>query len=129
MLISLWPGNVLLYAAKAYEKPNCLQSEFREDFKRIQYLNRLLMRYQNDGELRERLVLNHLIVLYNVFGLQAATRLLFYYIKPQFYTTLKTFLVFLNYCPDEVCGIRDTDIMISTMGVDLHAVAVLRQIK
>ena len=70
--------NVMLYAMKVYDKPNCIMSEFKEDMKRFNYLKRLFFRYRKIGEVKERLILNHLVVLYNVFGPEAATRLLFY---------------------------------------------------
>ena len=68
--------NVMLYAMKVYDKPNCIMSEFKEDMKRFNYLKRLFFRYRKIGEVKERLILNHLVVLYNVFGPEAATRLL-----------------------------------------------------
>ena len=55
--------NILMYAVKAYDKPNCIMSEFKDDMKRFNYLKRLLKRYRKIGEIRERLILNHLLVL------------------------------------------------------------------
>ena len=78
--------NILLYAVKAYDKPNMLMSEFKEDMKRFNYLKRLFRRYRKDGEIRERLVINHLVVLYNVFGIEVATRLLFYKMSKEDYS-------------------------------------------
>ena len=72
----LTPENITLYAVKAYDKPNCIMSEFKEDMKRFNYVKRLLLRYRKFDELRERLVLNHLVVIYNVFGPEPATRIL-----------------------------------------------------
>jgi hypothetical protein len=69
--------NFLIYAMKAYDKPNCLMSEFKEDMKRFNYLKRLFHKYRKSGELKEQLVLNHLVVIYNVFGPEPATRMLF----------------------------------------------------
>ena len=69
--------NFLIYAIKSYDKPNCVMSEFKEDVKRFNYLKRLFRRYRKTGELKERLILNHLVVIYNVFGIDAATKLLF----------------------------------------------------
>ena len=70
--------NLMMYAIKAYDKPNCIMSEFKDDMKRFNYLKRLFRRYRKMGELRERLVLNHLVVIYNVFGPEVATRALFF---------------------------------------------------
>ena len=121
--------NVLLYAVKAYDKPNCIMSEFKEDMKRFNYLKRLFYRYRKEGEMRERLVINHLIVLYNVFGVDVATRLLFYRIHKEDYHTLKTYLLFLNYMPSIVRGIRGQNIISSDIAVDLKVAEVLREIK
>ena len=89
--------NFLLYAVKAYDKPNCIMSEFKEDMKRFNYLKRLFRRYRKMDELRERLVINHLVVVYNVFGVEVATRMLFYKMSKDDYSALKTYLIFLNY--------------------------------
>jgi len=121
--------NFLLYAMKAYDKPNCIMSEFKEDMKRFNYLKRLFRRYRKLGELRERLVINHIIVLYNVFGVEAATRLLFYKVLKDDYSTLKTYLLFLNYMPSVIKGIRGQDIISSNIEVDMSIAEVLRNIK
>jgi hypothetical protein len=125
----LTSDNILLYAVKAYDRPNMLMSEFKEDMKRFNYLKRLLKRYRKDGELRERLVINHLVVLYNVFGVEVATRLLFYKMSKDDYSVLKTYLLFLNYMPVIVRGIRGQDIISSDISVDMQIAEVLRQIK
>ena len=70
--------NFLLFAMKAYESPTCILSEFEEDLKRIKYVKRLIKRYKTTGELKERLILNHLIILSNVFGTKNSVRMLFY---------------------------------------------------
>lgn len=121
--------NFLIYAMKAYDKPNCIMSEFKEDMKRFNYLKRLFRRYRKLGELRERLVINHIIVLYNVFGVEAATRLLFYKMVKDDYSALKTYLLFLNYMPLVVKGIRGQDIISSNIEVDMLIAEVLRNIK
>jgi len=121
--------NILLYAVKAYDKPNMLMSEFKEDMKRFNYLKRLFRRYRKDGEIRERLVINHLVVLYNVFGVEVSTRILFYKMSKEDYITLKTFLLFLNYMPSVVRGIKGQDIFSSDISVDMKIAEILRQIK
>jgi hypothetical protein len=121
--------NVLLYAVKAYDKPNCIMSEFKEDMKRFNYLKRLFYRYRKEGEMRERLVINHLIVLYNVFGVEVATRLLFYRVHKEDYPTLKTYLLFLNYMPSIVKGIKGQNIVSSDISVDMKVAEILREIK
>jgi DUF2075 family protein len=121
--------NILLYAVKAYDRPNMLMSEFKEDMKRFNYLKRLFRRYRKDGEIRERLVINHLVVLYNVFGVEVSTRILFYKMSKEDYITLKTFLLFLNYMPNVVRGIKGQDIFSSDISVDMKIAEILRQIK
>lgn len=94
--------NYILYAVKNYDNPQCTgMREFQEDMARIVYLKRLFRRYRKTGTLRERLILNHIITLYNVFGIEAATRLLFFRIEPELHDILKTFLVFLEYLPPQ----------------------------
>lgn len=121
--------NVLLYAAKAYDKPNCIMSEFKEDMKRFNYLKRLLKRYRKIGELREQLVLNHLVVLYNVFGPEVVSRLLFFKVPKDDYPALKTYMIFLNIMPDRIRGIKGCDIISSDIPVDMAIAESLRQIK
>ena len=120
--------NVLLYAMKAYDKPNCIMSEFKEDMKRFNYLKRLFRRYRKVGELREQLVINHLVVIYNVFGPEVATRLLFYKMSKEDYSALKTYLLFLSCMPDVVRGIKGHDIISSDIEVDMVIAETLRKI-
>ena len=121
--------NIMIYAMKVYDKPNCIMSEFKEDMKRFNYLKRLFRRYSKVGEMRERLVLNHLVVLYNVFGIEAATRLLFFKMAKSDYSALKTYLLFLSCMPDVVKGIKGQDILSSEISVDMNIAEILREIK
>lgn len=121
--------NYLLYAAKAYDKPNCIMSEFKEDMKRFNYLKRLFRRYRKDGEVKDRLIINHLVILYNVFGVEVATRLLFYKMSKDDFSALKTYLLFLNYMPNIVRGIKGNDIISSDISVDMIIADTLRNIK
>jgi 5'(3')-deoxyribonucleotidase len=121
--------NFLLYAVKAYDKPNCIMSEFKEDMKRFNYLKRLFRRYRKMDDLRERLVINHLVVVYNVFGVEVATRMLFYKMSKDDYSALKTYLIFLNYMPAVVHGIKGQNIISSEIPVDMKIAEVLREIK
>ena len=89
--------NLFLYAAKHYRTNKLADvDEFNEDLKRFKYIKRLLRRYYDTGVLKERLLLNHLIVLNNVFSAEAATTLLLYKIQPTYWPALKSFLIFLN---------------------------------
>jgi hypothetical protein len=126
---NLTSENILMYAMKAYDNGDCIMSEFKDDIKKFNYLKRLFRRYRKEGELREQLVINHLIVIYNVFGPEVATRLLFYKISKEDYSTLKTYLLFLNYMPEKIKGIKNQDILSSEIPVDLKLAEVLRKIK
>jgi len=128
MFEMLTDENVMLYAAKAYDRPNCIKSEFKGDFKRFSYLGRLFRRYQKTGELRERLILNHLVKIYNVFGVESSTRLLFYFIRSSEYSVLKPFLILLNVLPKVVQGIRDRDINTAHIPMNEHVISCLRKI-
>ena len=126
---NLTSDNMMIYAIKAYDKPNCILSEFSEDIKRFNYLKRLFRRYRKHNEMRERLVLNHLVVLNNVFGAEVLTRLLFFDMSESDYPQLKTYLLFLSCMPDVVRGINGKDIISSDIEVDLQIANVLRTIK
>ena len=126
---NLTDENIMMYAMKAYDKPNCIKSEFNEDMKRFNYLKRLFRRYRKLGELRERLVLNHLVVLNNVFGSEVSARLLFYMMSKEDYSSLKTYLLFLSTMPEKVRGIRGDDILSSDISVDMTIADELRKIK
>ena len=94
--------NFLLYAAKHYDNPQCYDTiEFYDDLKRIKYIKRLLNRYHEEGDLKERLILNHITILCNVFGPQATTKMLFLKCKGM-EQYLKSFLIFLNLLPEKV---------------------------
>jgi hypothetical protein len=121
--------NIMLYAMKVYDKPNCIMSEFKDDMKRFNYLKRLFRRYTKLGDVKERLIINHLVVLYNVFGVEAATRLLFYKMSKNDYSVLKTYLLFLSYMPSVVKGIKGHDIKSSEISVDMRVAEILRTIK
>lgn len=90
--------NFVLFASKHYNNPQCISiEEFYEDLFRFKHLKKLLKRYLQNDELRERLIINHLIVIYNVFGIKAANRMVFFKVEKQYWSALKTFLIFLNY--------------------------------
>lgn len=121
--------NILIYAVKAYDRPNCIMSEFKDDMKRFNYLKRLFKRYRKFDELRERLVLNHIVVLCNVFSPEIATRLLFFKVTKEDYPALKTYLLFLSVMPEKIRGIKGQDIQSSEIPVDFKIAEVLREIK
>jgi len=93
-------SNYLLFAIKFYNNPQAVTREdFESDLKRIRYIKRLLKRYKNTGELKIHLILNHLIILFNVFD-DAAVPLLFYNLERDLWPAIKSFLVFLNRVPE-----------------------------
>ncbi len=97
--------NALLYAAKYYDNPQCFDTiEFYDDLKRFQYLKRLFNRYKETGDFKERLILNHITILYNVFGPMHCTRLLFLKLNEHL-DILKPILEFLSYMPESVNNI------------------------
>ena len=126
---NLTNDNIMLYLVKAYDKPNCIMSEFSDDMKRFNYLKRLFQRYRRYDELREQLVLNHLVVIYNVFGPEVSARALFFKMSKEDYSALKTYLMFINCMPDKIRGIKGQDIISSDIPVDMKIAEALRQIK
>ncbi len=128
MIENLYDDNFLIFAMKAYDKPNCIMSEFEEDLKRIKYIKRLIRRYKITGELKERLILNHLIILTNVFGVESSVKMLFYKLDREDYDILKTFLLFLNFMPQMIRGIKGININSSDISVDIFVAKRLRSI-
>jgi hypothetical protein len=118
--IKLTPKNFMLFAAKNYQNPKCIdEDEFQEDLKRFKYIKRLLNRYYAGGDLSERLILNHLIVLLNVFGNEPCVEMLAMKIQLEHWPTLKPFLIYLRALKnDEFTGIK----------MDKVAINVLREI-
>lgn len=129
MIDNLTDANFIIYAAKHYDNPQCIDTEeFYDDLKRFKYIKRLFNRYELTGELKERLVLNHIVVLYNVFGL-AATKMLFLKLKG-YYHFLKPFLVLLQRMPDSVKGVGEDSVVIynSDIAMDPKIIEILRKI-
>ena len=94
--------NFRLFAANNYNNPECTDvEEFKQDISRFKYLKRLLTRYDEHGELQERLILNHLIVLYNVFGIEAGHKMIMYKIHENHHHIIKPFLVYLHFLPED----------------------------
>ena len=122
--------NFLMFAMKEYNDIQCTDiEEFYDDLKKIKYIKRLFNIYKNTGQLKERLILNHLIVFYNVFPLQSGTRILFYKIEKDFWPMLKTFLIFLDRMPEKIDSIRGEVIRTSDIQLDEGIVTRLRSIK
>ena len=93
--------NINMFAMKHYDNPSCVdEAEFLDDLKRFKYLKRLFRKYDTSEELKVRLIVNHIIVLSNVFGVDATTTLLFFKIEQKHWSLLKTFLVYLHFMPE-----------------------------
>lgn len=110
--------NIKLYAIKCYSSPHCIMSEFEVDFKHVKYIKRLFKKYKSIKDPKERLILNHIICLSNVFGVLPTVRILFFYIDEIYYTGLKTYLEFLNYMPDIIFGINGKNIVSAAIPID-----------
>ena len=118
-------NNFLVYAMRNYDNPQCHSlEEFDEDLKRFLYLKKLISRYKRDGDLKDRLILNHIIVIYNVFG-DAATNMLFYKIDDSCWDTLITFLVYLERMPEMI---PNHSIRLSDIKLDENVISSLRTI-
>ncbi len=122
--------NFLMFAMKEYNDIQCTSiEEFYDDLKKIKYIKRLFNIYKNTGQLKERLILNHFIVFYNVFPVQSGTRILFYKIEKEFWPMLKTFLIFLDRMPETIDSIRGEIIRASDIQLDNGIITRLRKIK
>lgn len=129
MIDKLDESNFMLYAAKHYDNPQCFDTlEFYEDLSRFKYIKRLFNRYEESGELKERLILNHLIILYNVFG-SATTKMLFFKLNGHLHL-LKPFILLLGFLPDKVSGVgvENKTIIISDIPMDDNIVQIIRKI-
>lgn len=124
------PSNFLLYAAKHYDNPQCFDTiEFYEDLKKFKYIKRLINRYVEDGDLKERLILNHIVVLFNLFGVHPTIRMLF--VKCEgLESYLAPFLIALNSMPEKIenIGILNKTIYASDIVLDQTIVKALRKI-
>jgi len=95
--------NFMMFAMKNYTNPQCTNiDEFHEDLNRIKYIKRLLGKYNKKGIIKTRLILNHIIILNNIFGNEACCRILFHRLEPEFHSAIKTFLEYLNYLPKSI---------------------------
>lgn len=121
-------SNFMLYAAKAYQSPHDSIEEFNDDVARLKYVKRLLNRYEEHGELKTRLILNHIIVLYNVFG-SYATQFLFLKLDRKQWPMLVPFLILLNRLPERVDFLEGiSPIYTSDIPLDTYIVESLRSI-
>ena len=117
--------NYLMFALLHYDNPHCIDiKEYFEDVRKLKYIKRLFNRYREDGVMKERLILNHLISFYNVFDNEAAARLLFFRVGKEYHSLLKTFLEFLNKMPEQV----NENLYSSDIKMDDKIIEILRKI-
>lgn len=128
MNYNLTSDNFLLYAARNYISPHYIEEEFFSDLRRIKYIKRLIQKYRTYDVLKERLILNHIIMTYNVFETEACTKMLFFKLKQNNYSALKTFLVFLNYMPVKIEGVEGKTILSSDISIDFNIANILREL-
>ena len=127
MIEKLTEENFQLFAMKYYQNPNCTDLlEFHDDLRKIRYIKRLFKKYKETEELKERLILNHLVVLYNMFESKAMTKMLLYKLD-EYHSYLKPFLILLNYWPEEVI-LNGKKIVDSRISLDKGIVEALRKI-
>ena len=121
--------NFLLYAMQHYDNPQCVEvEEFNDDLRKIKYIKRLFNQYSLGGELKERLLLNHIIVFFNVFQTKAATRILFFKLDEKFWPVLKTFLFYLKFMPeDKIESINGKEILVTDIFMDQGVIDSLRK--
>lgn len=126
MQVDLTEDNFEFFAIKNYDDPNCSGvHEFREEMLRFKYLNRLLNKYEENGEMKENLVLNHLVVLFNIFN-DAALNMLFYRVAERHWPILVPFLIFINRMPEEVHVSSTRTVHDSDIRIDMNVVNRLR---
>ena len=120
MYENITADNVMMFAIRHYNNPQCEgEKEFHDDMKRFKYIKRLLRKYHDTHILKERLILNHIIILNNVFGPDAAATLLLFKIQRLYWPTMKSFLLFLNILTkDELCDVAE----------DKHVLEILRKL-
>jgi hypothetical protein len=117
--------NFLVYAMHHYDNSQCYSiEEFNDDLKRFLYLKKLFSRYKNELDLKENLIINHIVIIYNIFG-DEATNMLFFKIDKEYWDTLVTFLVFLGRMPEEL---PQYNIKLSEIQLDEYVINVLRNI-
>ncbi len=115
--------NFLLFAARHYDNPQCYDTEeFYDDLKRFKYIKRLFNRFEQTGEMKERLILNHILVLYNVFD-DAATPMLFVKLKGH-YSLLKPFLILINRMPEVLKGVETKENIIYSSDIHMNELIV-----
>lgn len=117
------------YAMKHYTNDCCISvEEFRDDLKRVRYIRSLVRKYTSTGELRERLILNHLIALGNVFTIESVVKMVLFRLEEEQYSIIKPFFESLNFMPKIIYDLNDRDIWSSEIRSDQHIIKKLKEI-
>jgi hypothetical protein len=119
MYENITTNNFVMYAIKHYDNPQCEgEKEFHDDMKRFKYIKRLFKKYTLSGKLKERLLLNHIIILRNLFGTEACVTLLLFKTQKEYLSILKSFLIFLNMITeDELAGIESDNYVLKILRI------------
>jgi len=129
MQVELTEDNFIMFAVKNYDNPECKgMDDFYDDLKRFKYIKRLLRKHSNGKDLKERLILNHIIVLGNLFGVEATTKMLFFKLDDKYWSQIKTFLVFLNFMPLKVIVSPGVIILDKDIPLDEDVLEILKKI-
>lgn len=120
--------NFELTTIKLYGGTSWSKEDFEDDMKRLKYIKRLIGKYLRTGDLKERLILNHIIILGNVFGPAFTSKLLFFRLEKKYYPIVKTFLLYLNYLPDTIATINGNELTTRDIPIDMHVADLLRKI-
>ena len=119
MYENITTNNFVMYAIKHYDNPQCEgEKEFHDDMKRFKYIKRLFKKYSLSGQLKERLLLNHIIILRNLFGTEACVTLLLFKTQNEYLSVLKSFLIFLNMIrEDELTDIESDNYVLKILRI------------
>ena len=119
MYENITSDNVVMFAIKHYDNPQCAgEKEFHDDMKRFKYIKRLFKKYTLSGQLKERLLLNHIIILRNLFGTEACVTLLLFKTQKEYLSVLKSFLIFLNMIrEDELTDIESDNYVLKILRI------------
>jgi len=120
-------SNIELYAIKFYINTNCIdRAEFIEDYNRFKYIKRLMKKYVQSGDLKERLILNHLVILFNTFESKACTRILYYKLK-EYFPIIKPFLILMNRLPKTIKNENNELIYTSSIPMNENVITAIRK--
>lgn len=128
-IMILTKDNFIIFAAHYYDNATCTNTEeFLSDLNHFKYLKKLFSRYRDNGDLKERLIINHITIILNLFGTEPAVKMLFHKTEIDTWSYLKTFLLFLNVMPDIIQDIEPKSIISADIPIDINIANILRKI-